>query len=330
LRCVALLTLFRSALQWGEFNPDAEDGGYFDEGSSPTKKGRFSTGSVEVVRGADDDIVGGARRTSGQFGKDASFGDDGFGDMGDDAMLPDDMDDFQGNDAVMNTSDDLLAGAGVDDIDGLDAAAKRTSTKRKRKVVIDNDNTELSRWERDATRQDGRSACPTRSPTALLRPARPSSQVFPHLPFPSVLSHSSCSPLLRSEAIKASLDDTSKITGPVFDPRAPYTAAADAALSFEEQILRPACADHANPALIAAWDATLGGKGFRKRRDVRVKERMQAQEEEEEVEIQRAAADVSARNDEVFDMAGDDNQFMGNDDYEDDNMQVSARTRARL
>jgi len=137
-------------------------------------------------------------------------------------------------------------------------------------------------------------------------------------------------PLLRSEAIKASLDDTSKITGPVFDPRAPYTAAADAALSFEEQILRPACADHANPALIAAWDATLGGKGFRKRRDVRVKERMQAQEEEEEVEIQRAAADVSARNDEVFDMAGDDNQFMGNDDYEDDNMQVSARTRARL
>jgi len=219
----------KAAEEWGEFNPDADDGGGFfdgDDGASPMKKGRFSTDSApEMVRGADDSGAGLEARRTSFSGKDASFGDDGFADMGDDVQLPDDMDGFGGDGGAVNMSDDMLGGdAGA--VGGLEGG-KPKGTKRKRKVVIDNDNTELS-----------------------------------------------------SETIKASLDDTSKITGPVFNPRAPLAAAAASPLPFDEQILRPSLADAANPALTAAWDATLGGKGFRKRRSVRRREKMQREEEE--------------------------------------------------
>ena len=133
--------------EWTQFNPAAGEGKFFAEGADERR-----LSEVELVRGANDSGTDGqleARRMSagGASMKDG-FNDDGFGNADNDMMLPNDMDDFGANDDAMDVSGEVLAGSDgrrVSGIGGLDEEPTVAKQKRKRrKVVIDNDNTELS------------------------------------------------------------------------------------------------------------------------------------------------------------------------------------------
>mmetsp|Transcript_22835 Transcript_22835/g.47365 ORF Transcript_22835/g.47365 Transcript_22835/m.47365 type:complete len:585 (-) Transcript_22835:91-1845(-) len=273
---------------WEAFNPDAAgDENFFDDdgmGGSPSKRRRYS--DVEMVRGANDSGADGleARRMSAGGSMKDGFNDDGFGNDND-MMLPDDMDEFGANDVSMDVSGDIMGGrASGMGIDGLDGGAPNKRKRKLRKVVIDNDNTELS-----------------------------------------------------SEHIKKMLQDTSKITGKAFDPRAVSDdedeneeAGAVKDLSWEEQFQRPCIGNDGMiaPELLNVWARTLttdNTVGYRLKRSVRRQMAMARVEEEEEMKQKAAAVDdieggrfaddegmVMGGDDDHFDMGGDD--FYGNDD----------------
>ena len=161
--------------EWGAFNPDDDDDNYYDDNndnsfddSRLSKRSRVS--DVEVVRGArdaaDDNREVNQRRVSG-MSKDGEGYDNGNDiDMmmgnDDDMMLPDDVDDAFGAGGNVSGMSSRMSNVGgndsrgsmgigrVSDIGGLEDSVGGNSNKRKRKrrkIVIDNDKTELTSEE---------------------------------------------------------------------------------------------------------------------------------------------------------------------------------------
>ena len=144
--------------EWSAFDPDADEGDndYYGDNaddSRGTKRSRVS--DVELVRGALDASgnnlsVDQQRRLSG-MSKDGFSYDGGMMGGDDGMMLPDDMDDAFGDNNVSNLSrmsgGTEFGGVSGDGVGGLDDSVTSQKAKRKRKrrkIVIDNDKTELS------------------------------------------------------------------------------------------------------------------------------------------------------------------------------------------